>query len=62
MSILSTRVRPTDPDFVENRSSMLEMVDDIRNLEGLVRSNGERARGKFEKRNQLMPRERVHPR
>jgi geranyl-CoA carboxylase beta subunit len=35
------------------------MVDDIRNLEGLVRSYGEKARGKFVKRNQLMPRERV---
>ncbi|HCH61837.1 MAG TPA: acetyl-CoA carboxylase carboxyltransferase subunit, partial [Deltaproteobacteria bacterium] len=59
MSILSSRVRPTDPEFVENRTSMMAMVDEIRTLEDLVRAHGERARGKFVKRSQLMPRERV---
>ena len=59
MSILSSRVRSTDPEFAENRTSMLAMVDEIRTLEALVRAHGERARGKFVKREQLMPRERV---
>ncbi len=59
MSILTSRVRPTDPEFVDNRASMLAMVDDIRALEAHVRAHGEKARGKFDKRNQLMPRERV---
>jgi len=59
MSILTSRVRPTDPAFAENRASMLALVDQIRDLEAKVRAHGERARGKFVKRQQLMPRERV---
>ena len=59
MSLLTSRVRSSDPDFEENRSSMLALVEDIRALEARVRAHGERARGKFVKREQLMPRERV---
>jgi geranyl-CoA carboxylase beta subunit len=38
---------------------MLALVDELRQLEAGVRAHAERARGRFEKRGQLMPRERV---
>ena len=59
MSILSSRLRPSDPTFVENRAAMLALVHEFQEMEAGVRAHGERARGKFVHRKQLMPRERV---
>jgi geranyl-CoA carboxylase beta subunit len=45
--------------FATNRAAMLERIESIRALEAGVRAHGEKARPKFEKRGQLLPRERV---
>ena len=58
MTVLRSRVTE-DATFRARRESMLALVDEIRTLEAGVLANAERARGKFDKRGQLMPRERV---
>ncbi|MFT7620958.1 MAG: geranyl-CoA carboxylase beta subunit [Myxococcota bacterium] len=45
--------------FEQNREGMLALVEEVRGLEGAVRDHSEKARPKFEKRKQLMPRERL---
>lgn len=59
MGVLKSRIDTSDPSFVQQRESMLALVEELRGLEAGVRANAERTRGKFEKRRQLMPRERV---
>lgn len=59
MTVLSSRIDTRDPSFVDNRDQMLALVEQVRTLEAGVRANGERARKRFEKRGQLLPRERV---
>ena len=59
MSILSSRVDPRSTEFAERRASMIALVDEFKEMEAGVRAHGERARGKFDYRKQLMPRERV---
>ncbi|MFK7928830.1 MAG: acyl-CoA carboxylase subunit beta, partial [Myxococcota bacterium] len=59
MTALSSTVRPSSTEFQANRESMLELVGTITDLQAAVVAHGERARRKFDKRGQLMPRERV---
>ncbi len=59
MAVLPTRVDPGSPEFSQNRTDMLALVDEVRDIEARVRAHGERARPKFDKRGQLMPRERI---
>lgn len=59
MPVLHPQVGPADPAFAERRAAMLELVADVQALEAGVRAHAEKARGKFDKREQLMPRERV---
>jgi len=59
MPVIRPSVLPSDPDYAARRDAMLELVADVRALEEGVRAHAERARGKFDKRGQLMPRERV---
>jgi len=59
MPVLRPEVLTTHPDFGERRAAMLELVADVRALEEGVRAHAEKSRGKFDKRGQLMPRERV---
>jgi len=59
MPVLHPEVLPSHPDFPGRREAMLELVADVRALEAGVRAHAEKARGKFDKRGQLMPRERV---
>ncbi len=59
MSVLISTVDPHSTVFAEQRAAMLALVDDLREQEENVRRHGERSRKKFEKRGQLMPRERV---
>ncbi|MEL7370304.1 MAG: carboxyl transferase domain-containing protein [Myxococcota bacterium] len=52
-------IDPASTTFEERRKQMLALVDEMRALEARVRANSERSRAKFEKRNQLLPRDRV---
>ena len=45
--------------FASNRAAMLERIENIRTLEAAVRAHGDKARPRFDKRGQLLPRERV---
>ena len=47
------------PQFAQQREQMLALVDEMRGLEARVRANSERSRAKFEKRKQLLPRDRI---
>ncbi len=59
MTVLTSQVDPASPAYSEHREQMLDLVDHIRTLEKGVRDHAARAQGKFDKRGQLMPRERV---
>ena len=59
MTVLTSRLDSRGRTFAENRAEMIALVDHIRELEAVVRSCGERSRPRFEKRGQLLPRERV---
>jgi geranyl-CoA carboxylase beta subunit len=59
MPVIQSRIDPGSAEFEERRAAMLALVDELRQLEAGVRAHAERARGRFEKRGQLMPRERV---
>jgi geranyl-CoA carboxylase beta subunit len=59
MAILETRVLKSSPDYKNNREEMLKLLGECRDAEERVRKNSNSKRGKFEKRNQLLPRERL---
>lgn len=59
MAIIESKIDTRSERYADNRTSMLERVDELRGFEGKVRSNSERARKKFDKRGQLLPRDRV---
>ncbi|MBJ92895.1 MAG: acetyl-CoA carboxylase carboxyltransferase subunit [Rickettsiales bacterium] len=59
MAVIDSQIDPRSEDFRVNREAMLKLVSAYRDLEQNVRALGEKKRAKFEKRGQLMPRERV---
>ncbi|MBL90848.1 MAG: acetyl-CoA carboxylase carboxyltransferase subunit [Myxococcales bacterium] len=59
MAILETKVLKSSPDYQTNREDMLSLLDDCRSAEGRVRDNSNSKKGKFEKRNQMLPRDRL---
>ncbi len=59
MPVLDSRVDRGAESFGRQREEMLALLAEVRELEGKVRANSEKARPKFDKRGQLMPRERV---
>lgn len=59
MPVLESNVDTRSDAFKANREAMLERVAEVRELESGVRAHGERARERYEKRQQLLPRERV---
>jgi len=59
VTVLSTKVDTKCDAFVENRGRMLGLIDDLRATEARVRAKSERARERFEKRGQLLPRDRL---
>lgn len=59
MPVIESSIDESAPRFQENRRDMLALVETLRAYEGRVRANSERAKGKFEKRKQLLPRERL---
>ncbi|MEM6533505.1 MAG: carboxyl transferase domain-containing protein [Myxococcota bacterium] len=59
MPVLEARVRPGSAQFERRKAHMLELLGRVRALEAKVCENSERSRQKFEKRGQLLPRERI---
>lgn len=59
MTILSSQLNPASSDFQANKEVMLRRIDEWRAIEGLVIAQGEKARAKFNERDQLLPRERL---
>ncbi|MCB9649239.1 MAG: acyl-CoA carboxylase subunit beta [Deltaproteobacteria bacterium] len=59
MSVIQSSVDTRSERFQNERAAMLALVAQLRDLEGRVRANSERSRKKFEKRGQLLPRDRV---
>ena len=59
MTVLSTRLNPRSPAFAANVAAMQARLDEVRALEAKVVAESESKRDKFEKRGQLLPRERV---
>ena len=46
-------------DFKKNEKDHLELIDEFRNLEKKIADNSARSKEKFDKRGQLLPRERL---
>ena len=59
MAVIQSKVDTTSEAYAKNRADMLACVADLRAIEGKVRETEGRAKEKFEKRGQLLPRERV---
>ena len=59
MPVIESIVVPGMVGFAENRAAHLALIDEFRGLEAQVRAVSARASAKFEKRGQLLPRDRV---
>ena len=59
MPALRTKINPRSNAFAANAQRMQALLADVQRLQGLVIAESESKRAKFEKRNQLLPRERV---
>ncbi len=59
MPQFASSIDPNSATFAENRAALLKRIEDFRELEARVRANSERSRPKFEKRGQLLPRDRL---
>ena len=60
MTVIESRINPQDALFAANREGMLGAIAALREAESKVIATEEKARPKFHKRNQMLPRERVH--
>lgn len=60
MTVLESRINSQDETFRANRDGMLAAVAALRDVESKVRGSEEKARAKFHKRKQMLPRERLH--
>lgn len=54
-----TRIHPGSAGFAENRDSMLQVIEKLRELEGRAEVASEQRRARFDARGQITPRERV---
>ncbi len=59
MAVIRSNVDTTSEAYAKNRADMLACVADLRAIENRVRETEAKAKEKFEKRGQLLPRERV---
>ena len=59
MPAIRSKIQPRSDAFAANAQRMSEMLAEVKRLEGLVIAESESKREKFEKRKQLLPRERV---
>ena len=59
MPALRSKINPRSDAFAANAQRMQALLADVLRLQGLVIAESESKRAKFEKRNQMLPRERV---
>ena len=59
MPVIRSKVQPRSEGFAANTQRMQGLLAEVQRLEGLVIAESESKRDKFEKRKQLLPRERV---
>jgi geranyl-CoA carboxylase beta subunit len=59
MPAIESKLDPRSESFLRNRAHMLRLVERLRSLEARAREASAKARPLFEKRGQLLPRERV---
>ena len=59
MAVIESTIAPGSAGFKANRNGMLELIERMRGLEERSRAASARARERFHKRGQLLPRERV---
>ncbi len=59
MPVLRSRLHPSSDDFAANVAHMTGLLQEIRDLEGKVREASTAKRAKFDKRGQILPRQRV---
>ncbi|MEM7152107.1 MAG: carboxyl transferase domain-containing protein [Myxococcota bacterium] len=59
MPVLSSSIDTRSEAFADNRGKMLALVDQFRELEAKVRAHSATKQAKYDKRGQLLPRERV---
>ncbi|MBI3735602.1 acyl-CoA carboxylase subunit beta [Candidatus Sumerlaeota bacterium] len=60
MPVIESKVDTRSEQFKANREAMLALVAEFRTLEGKIAANSARSKPKFEKRGQLLPRERIN--
>ena len=59
MSVIETKIMINSQDFKKNEKDHLQLIDEFRNLEKKIADNSARSKEKFDKRGQLLPRERL---
>ena len=59
MPKIHSQIDPNSPAFKENRAAMLDQINELRELERMIRARSEQSRGRFQSRNQLLPRDRL---
>ena len=59
MPVIESQIDRNSEEFQRNRADMLEAIKTFRDAEETVRATAEKARDRFRKRGQLIPRERV---
>jgi geranyl-CoA carboxylase beta subunit len=59
MPVIESRLDPNGDAFARNRAHMLRLIDKLRGLEARTRDESAKAKALFDKRGQLLPRERI---
>ena len=59
MSGLESKINPTSSEYEKNRNEMLKLIKQFRDIEQSVLKKEQLSKPKFEKRGQLLPRERI---
>lgn len=59
MPTIESSIRTNSEEYQTNRQNMLELIEEFRGLEQRVRDTSNSKKAKFEKRGQLLPRERL---
>ena len=59
MTIFNTQISTNTEAFAKNRADMLALIEQVHELEARAESASNKSRPRFERRGQIMPRERV---
>ncbi|HAX09339.1 MAG TPA: acetyl-CoA carboxylase carboxyltransferase subunit, partial [Marinobacter hydrocarbonoclasticus] len=59
MAVIESKLSVGSDTFRENQQGMLSLLERIRELENRTRTKSEASKERFEKRGQLLPRERI---